>query len=332
MRTHLIMLTVSAVFFFSCKKETKEPELTPIPPITPTPVVPKDTLGANWQKINVSTGATFSDISFNTSGIGYVIATGRGFRSVDWGTTWSQFGLSIYNPINCIVTEDDKFFAVGSSQLLRSINGGISTSTAETPSGASDLYDIFFLNNSNGFLLGRRQFYATTNGGNTWTSITPLNGIPSNMQPIAGSFFSNANTGWIASDKIYKTNGNINNWIAATSNPTSSKIFTAVFASSASIVYAVNQDGCLYKSTDGGTSFNLLRCFQSGGGYYDIHFINDLLGYVNAKNIIFKTIDGGNNWTREVSLDNDDFVELHFVNANNGFACTIKGAVLRYKL
>jgi len=56
-------------------------------------------------------------------------------------------------------------------------------------------------------------------------------------------------------------------------------------------------------------------------GYTDVHFITDQEGYVSSGRHIFKTTDGGLNWTTVVSLGEGGIVELHFSDANHGWAC-----------
>lgn len=317
MRTHLIMLTVSAVLLFSCKKKNDEPV---------------DVLGANWQKIQVH-DAFLNDIEFNNNGIGYVVADNAAYRSSNWGLSWNKFNF-ISGSLNCAITADDILFGIGQSTIGRTTNGGISFSTTETPAMTNRLYDIFFINNTTGFAIDRGGIFQTSNAGLSWTKVSPSTGFAPPANVYLSCYFVNANNGFITiGNGIIRTNTSINNWTASTINPSSSKIFSAVFASSSTIVYGINQEGCVYKSTDGGANFNLLKCLKPGlDTFSDIHFVSDLVGYASVDNQIFKTVDGGNNWETVVSLVEDKFAELDFVNANNGFACTTKGFVLRYKL
>ncbi|HZW40395.1 MAG TPA: T9SS type A sorting domain-containing protein [Ignavibacteriaceae bacterium] len=66
----------------------------------------------------------------------------------------------------------------------------------------------------------------------------------------------------------------------------------------------------LYKTTDGGLSWN----FQITGGFHDIEFVNDSVGYIVGPKIL-KTINGGNTW--EV-ISGSEFYRVSFSDENNG--------------
>lgn len=53
-----------------------------------------------------------------------------------------------------------------------------------------------------------------------------------------------------------------------------------------------------------------------------IFFLNELEGYVSGGNgEIWKTIDGGNNWTRQTTGTTENINDVYFLDSNNGFAC-----------
>ncbi|MCD6098216.1 T9SS type A sorting domain-containing protein [bacterium] len=86
-------------------------------------------------------------------------------------------------------------------------------------------------------------------------------------------------------------------------------------------------DDTLYRTEDGGESWETLE-IRSAGGILDIFFLNDTLGwFVNGNSKIFKTTDGGLSW-EHISYFSDvtswDFDiprprGLHFINENEGF-------------
>jgi len=62
----------------------------------------------------------------------------------------------------------------------------------------------------------------------------------------------------------------------------------------------------------------------------DIYFVNPDLGWmVGAKGYIYKTTDGGNNWTEQASGVTDNLAKVFFVNENTGWAGTLAGSVLK---
>ena len=87
--------------------------------------------------------------------------------------------------------------------------------------------------------------------------------------------------------------------------------------------------GQVYKSTNGGLNFSLIKTL-TGGGYLDLHFINNEIGYACFGHRIYKTTDGGATWQVVVAMGNTELVELHFTDASHGWACGRDGSILRF--
>lgn len=77
----------------------------------------------------------------------------------------------------------------------------------------------------------------------------------------------------------------------------------------------------LYKTTDGGYSWNVVKQFFGetfSAGSSNISFINNYQGYINANNSIYFTNDGGNTWNLTVR-SNDRITDAYFVDYNIGY-------------
>jgi photosystem II stability/assembly factor-like uncharacterized protein len=61
-----------------------------------------------------------------------------------------------------------------------------------------------------------------------------------------------------------------------------------------------------------------------------IHFINENIGYESFGHRIFKTTDGGINWTKIIGLGNSNIVEIHFIDEMHGWAICFDGTILKY--
>ena len=90
-----------------------------------------------------------------------------------------------------------------------------------------------------------------------------------------------------------------------------------------------SKGGQVYKSTNGGLNFALIKTL-TGGGYLDLHFINNEIGYACFGHRIYKTNDGGVTWQVVVALGSTELVELHFTDASHGWACGRDGSILRF--
>ena len=186
---------------------------------------------------------------------------------------------------------------------------------------------MIFVNDTTGFIIGPHGFYSSKDTGNTWIEVH-TKGL------IYGMYYStlfaiNENAVWVCNDRgIYKTNGSIVNWQKAIiDNSDGNEEFLAIFAPSVNIVYAMAKNK-VFKSINGGDNFFLLKTFDEKFFYGDVHFINDLTGYICSGPYIYKTIDGGATWTKVVTVGNGGITEIHFTDANHGWACTDRGAVL----
>lgn len=62
----------------------------------------------------------------------------------------------------------------------------------------------------------------------------------------------------------------------------------------------------------------------------DIYFVNENTGWIaGAKGYIYKTTDGGDNWSEQVSGISDNIQRLFFTDENKGWAGVLNGAVLK---
>ncbi|MBX2965428.1 MAG: hypothetical protein KF845_04720 [Cyclobacteriaceae bacterium] len=99
--------------------------------------------------------------------------------------------------------------------------------------------------------------------------------------------------------------------------------YNAVRFTSPNIAYTITNNGKIYKTEDGGTSWTP----QNSGTelpLYDMFFLDDLHGYVVGNNgvtnesIILKTDDGGNTWAAK-NLQTQLY-SMHFINNMTGYA------------
>lgn len=123
----------------------------------------------------------------------------------------------------------------------------------------------------------------TADEGKTWKNIGKnLPGMLSGtvINDLKAVFFLNENTGWIGG--------------------------------------AVLPSNCLFKTTDGGNTWNKQE-FNSSAAVCDIQFIDENIGFACGANGLFmKTSDGGNTWEEQTHGPTDNYFELHFFDAQTG--------------
>jgi photosystem II stability/assembly factor-like uncharacterized protein len=165
----------------------------------------------------------------------------------------------------------------------------------------------------------------TTDGGISWEK--KINGISlnSSFSTVQILKFINNNTGYILTDKIYKTVNGGNSWYAV-----SDKQFWKAAIGADGVIYGITNETQfnLVKSTNDGFSWITLKENISATFAY-LNFSNALTGfYTNSPSINQKTTDGGMTWidmTIPQLQENRNLVSISFADENTGFAMMYYG-------
>ena len=173
--------------------------------------------GVSWEQqpnINIS-GWSLNDVDFVNSEYGFavgifgvLIKTTNGGNSwtESWGNIdpnlfWIHYELTgVYFPeaSNCWVVGSSSYFGGPRTMVAHTTDGGANWDTLSFPSGYGS-GEIFFINQLDGFIVGRIYDYKTTDGGVTWSRID----YPSDILKM---FFLNEGLGWAVgySGRIFK--------------------------------------------------------------------------------------------------------------------------------
>ena len=317
---HLLLLLL--IIACSCQKEAGN--TNPTPP--PTPTFRPDTLSAGWTKIVIDSTESNYDVFFQNNTVGYVTGA-KTYKTLNGGVSWT-----LVNPngfFNLFVTSNATVFAAkGNDSIYKSVNGG--SSFTATYMSDQFFYDIYAIDDNNIFTFGLNDVQNSNNGGSSWAK---LNGPASSNNCITYStlFFRDANIGWLVSGKyIHRKISAAPGWSTyLLDTALACHFITDIYAPSNNIVFVGDINGLLYKSTNGGQSFSVIKDFGTNGYNMDVHFIDVNVGYVSAGTKIFKTIDGGASWTIVVAMGSALFNEIYFTDANHGWACGSKGVILK---
>ncbi|RNI40116.1 hypothetical protein EFY79_02130 [Hanamia caeni] len=305
------------LLFISCTKNKNESQVAP---------VASDTLSTGWKKIQINDSAGFLDVFFiNNTGF----AAGENiFKSSDGGESWSKLaspsGLASTPLFNLSMGSTMNALFITPTQLVVTHNGGASFTTKALPDPA--VTDVFFIDSIVAYAIGH-SVWKTIDAGDNWiklNDIAPSNGWNS-------LFFTNELTGWLLKKTgAYKTiNGGID-WQRVNTDTINLDQAGAIFFLNSDTGYFSNNLS-IEKTVNGGTSWNKVFACTTNT-YHDIHFVSSNIGYITDGPRIFKTADGGNTWTKEVALGSisNSLIELHFTDANHGWACGAKGAILKF--
>jgi photosystem II stability/assembly factor-like uncharacterized protein len=217
------------------------------------------------------------------------------FRSTDGGGSWS----AVANPSTARLKDIERISGpilsvVGESgQVLRSNDAG-ATWTLLTAPGPQELHEQLWLDASNGYVLGNFIARRTTNGGQSWSS---LSGI-SESEPFNEAFFTDPQHGVILSDfRIWRTTNAGATW--AGEFPPSNLVYmgnTAVLSATRWIV-ATNLEGAsIHETTDGGHSWTVVL-LAGEGGFLDLDLLPDgTMIAVSDEGDSFRSTDLGATW------------------------------------
>ena len=197
---------------------------------------------------------------------------------------------------------------------------------------AVDLTDVFFINNSTGWIVGdQNTILSTTMGGNTWPQ-APVNSFDGNFRSVT---MINENTGWISGDMNGKSiDGNIYISLNGGSYPESQKLsnfpLNTVFSLNERLVWSGGDNGQLLYSLDGGKNW-IESVTEIDFSIADIQFVNEKEGYaVGEIGRILKSNDGGANWELEIEFLNSDLSSVHFINSTYGWVCGSRNTILKF--
>jgi len=322
MKKKLLILSIPFLFLFaSCNKDKNQ---------SPSSPTVRDTLSAGWKKINLIDSSGLADVFF-INNTGYAVGSNIIYKSSDGGDNWTQltapsalgsFGLLSIGMGN----EKNVIFVSTYHQLIATNNGGESFVTNVIPDPS--LSDVFFVDSSVAYAVGK-SVWKTIDAGDNWIDVydfAPTTGWSSLS-------FINEQTGWISKQEgVYKTINAGSDWQRLNTDTISPDQGGAIFFLNSDTGYFSNNTS-IEKTVDGGGSWNkVFGCSTSF--YHDIHFVSANVGYITDGQRIFKTSDGGNSWTKVVALASSSnwLMELHFTDANHGWACGAKGTILKFNL
>lgn len=174
--------------------------------------------------------------------------------------------------------------------------------------------DTGYIGNNSG------QIYKTINGGNNWFF---LNSLGTNL--IYKIYFLNNNTGFILAGGIYKTTNKGNDWFLSNSLSASSITFINQLTGFANI------GALVLKTTNTGISWDSIGFIRTSYDYivYTIFFVDSIQGFAGGNNqlppafsnkLIWRTSDGGRDWSIVHSASGCEYLDFSFFNLNTGYA------------
>jgi photosystem II stability/assembly factor-like uncharacterized protein len=279
--------------------------------------------GNNWVSRSVGLPPNFHVLALAASPVDSnvvfaVLGNRQVYKSTDGGGTWSLSsggmasgtagaGSIVFQP-----GAPDTMYVTAGGSLFKSTDGGANWVSPNpiTDTGVSKL--VATASPALYAALGVRGIYKSTDGALTWSPAS--NGLPC---AVAEPY--NYNTPEIAADpinpnllytpsrrdgKVYKTTDGAANWSVVS---TEAYGFGALWVQSGTgHLFASGNDylgasptyrDCVFRSTDGGVTFSNLTPTKRNAGQIVLHPTNAMLLYAFMNEGIYKSVDGGTNWS-----------------------------------
>ncbi len=290
--------------------------------------------GLTWNPIGYRfTSSRIRDISFADELNGFVVGTGFVARSTDGGVTFTQQTSPVTGDINEVVTTSPNFAVAGcdAGNIIRTTDGGANWNSIATGiSGTnSDILAIDFVNDNLGWVAGYNGSIAkTTDGGATWSLISTItSGNPWDMDFVDSLY------GWIActGEKIYGTTDGGATWNLQLAIGGLGTYGISFYDRLNGV--AGGTGGNTYYTSNGGTTWNTAITPPSTS-VWGIHIASNSIATVAlaacASGYVFKSLDGGRNWTEEPRYTISTFDDVWMINPGTAWVCGNSGALLKF--
>jgi len=246
--------------------------------------------------------------------------------------TWQQQVSGIGNSLISVFFLDEfNGWAVGSYGAIIHTTDGGENWNQQTSGTNKDLNCVYFIDASTGWTCGYQgTILKTTDGGNSWS---PQNSFT--VYNLLSIDFVTASTGWVVGigGTILKTTNGGTNWTHQNS-PFSEYISDVDFVDSLYGWAATFASGAtetnIIKTTDGGDFWELVTVpMLIPFPMFSVDFIDRNSGWVvGYLEIIYKSIDGGNNWFEQQSYTSETVLySVSFADEYNGWTVGSEGQI-----
>lgn len=245
-------------------------------------IIKSDNQGQDWTTVNSGTNAQFSDIQFTDDKTGYIAGT-------------------------------------GSSTLLKTEDGGNNWFPVDVLN--TQVKRMFFTSANVGYLFNNQSFLKTTDGARTWKK-----GLLNNYNDVNSVYFTDEKNGFLcgSSRTFMRTKNGGDTWENVTLPLGENTNLAKVTFVNSKTGYVLSANGDVLQTSDGGDNWKRVSTISSDyiTGCY---FVDEKTGYVVAGfngSVIYKTVDGGLNWTNDFDGGGATLMALKF-NKSKTLGCAV---------
>lgn len=293
--------------------------------------------GINWAFFNFY-GST--DFDYHDTLMGLNVLGGIIQKTTNGGVNWANCYSSNDTLTSVQMVSLTTAYCVGGNRILKTTDSGANW-TIQNAGNSGYFTKVFFVDSLNGWVSGYAgKMLRTSDGGNNWIAVSA-----GTINNLIFSSFSDANSGYICgTGSILKTTNGGNNWIQQWS--LNGDLVLSVNFVNNNTGYAF-QPGRLYKTTNSGNNWNFLSEVKISSTwpisyyFYKMHFLNETTGiivgsvlrnmgsYSFQEGSIYRTENGGLNWSYQSNYDILYYVDISFINENTGWIVGTSGGIIK---
>ena len=308
-RSVLLALMIIVFILFETHSCSEDSSVSPEPPLE----IRNELLGAN-------------DIYFADADHGWIVGRlGTAVVTEDGGESWTPVKIDELDIRGVYFSDTQHGWVVGREGTLYVSDDGGYTWERKIFTGypeMDDLFEVRFVNDSEGFILGYHGVFVTEDGGtdwvNNWLPVVEYRGAWS-MSVVDEDNAYLMGSKWTDSDPelIYATEDGGLTWSAVPGSNAS------ILRGIVTIEFNDNETGwaggaVVMKTTESGRTWTM----QLETATVREFFIHDAMSvFAVGKTSILRTVDGGATWT-DVAPEDERIVDLravHFVDSSNGW-------------
>ncbi len=237
-------------------------------------------------------------------------------------------------------TSASRGFVAGDNGYLISTEDGGKSWTKYPLNTTENINEIYFRNESNGYLVAGRLLFITQDGGKTWqeTRIYKSASFRSGTPELISIRFSDKKRGLAIGSILNKDDEVVESLLMKTDDggdtwsrvilPTKNELFHLDFNGN-SHGWIVGDKGLILATQDGGATWKIQR---SGvlRALFSVDFRDDNDGVaVGGGGTILRTGDGGETWVKVANSFTDTLKRVNFADDKNGWIAGHRGTILQ---
>lgn len=235
--------------------------------------------GDTWQQVDAQQGGSFEQpqqLIFNDASQGWLVGVYKVWRTTDGGRSW-QLRFSTGNGTDeriarlyhgAFPNSDSGWVTSTSNVLIHTNDGGLNWETLAIEARRMDLRDAFFIDRLKGWVVAKTNggIYMTTDGGKQWE----IQSRGDDGRYLRSIQFLNESEGWAAGLRAVGDSG--------------------------------DRIAVLLHTTDGGRNWSEVETKLTERFFERVLFHDQAHGWLIARDNIYRTQDGGQNWQLVLSL------------------------------